>query len=102
AMHAIQSLTAMGLGVPDDVSVTGFDDLPVAQISTPGLTSVGYDLKSYARKIAEIVVDRVTSRFETSGDGVALPSMIRWELEPKLMIRQSTSMPKSKASRRLK
>jgi LacI family transcriptional regulator len=102
AMHAIQSLTQMGLNVPCDVSVTGFDDLPMAQITTPALTSVGYDLKTYARKIAQIVVDRVSDRFDTSNGDADLPPMIRWELEPQLCVRHSTANSGVSTSRRHK
>jgi LacI family transcriptional regulator len=101
AMHAIQSLTQMGLRVPEDVSVTGFDDLPVAGITTPALTSVGYDIKTYARKITQIVVDRVNDRFDDADtDKHPLPSIIRWELEPQLHIRNSTALSPTSASRR--
>ncbi len=102
AMHAIQTLTQMGIDVPGDVSLTGFDNLPVAQITTPGLTSVGYDLKAYARKIAQIVVDRVSARFEPGDDETDLPSMIRWELEPQLFVRDSTAKSGASTSRRHK
>lgn len=40
ASGVIRKLNSMGLNVPLDISVTGFDDLPLAQYLTPPLTTV--------------------------------------------------------------
>lgn len=40
AFTALASLRERGIRVPDDVSVTGFDDIPYASLAVPPLTSV--------------------------------------------------------------
>ena len=40
AIGAISAIRQRGLRIPDDVSVCGFDDIPVAQFLSPSLTSV--------------------------------------------------------------
>ncbi|MPZ84161.1 MAG: LacI family DNA-binding transcriptional regulator [Actinophytocola sp.] len=40
AIGALSVLRSRGLSVPDDVSVVGFDDMPIAQDVTPALTTV--------------------------------------------------------------
>ena len=43
ALHAIRALADAGLAVPRDMSVTGFDDDPIAEWSSPALTTVRQD-----------------------------------------------------------
>jgi DNA-binding LacI/PurR family transcriptional regulator len=50
ALGLMAGLQAAGLRVPDDVSVTGFDDNPDAAFYTPALTTVRLDLMGEARR----------------------------------------------------
>jgi LacI family transcriptional regulator len=43
AKGVIESLNNMGLSVPEDVSVIGFDDVPLASQTTPPLTTIRQD-----------------------------------------------------------
>ncbi|MBB5207639.1 LacI family DNA-binding transcriptional regulator [Chiayiivirga flava] len=52
AMHALGDL---GLSVPGDVSVAGFDDIPMASFASPALTTVQQDTK----RAGEILVERL-------------------------------------------
>jgi LacI family transcriptional regulator len=40
AVGAVTQVKAQGLRVPDDISVTGFDDIELAEVVEPGLTTV--------------------------------------------------------------
>ncbi len=40
AVGLLSALQEAGLGVPDDIAVTGFDDIPIARFLTPPLTTV--------------------------------------------------------------
>ena len=44
----LQGLAGLGVRVPEDISVMGFDDTYITSITTPALTSVGYDYQAYA------------------------------------------------------
>ncbi|CAM5687429.1 putative Lactose operon repressor [Streptomyces afghaniensis 772] [Streptomyces afghaniensis] len=49
AIGVIRALTEAGRRVPDDVSVVGFDDVPVAAYVTPPLTTVRQPFDAVAR-----------------------------------------------------
>ena len=50
AIGLIRALTEAGLRVPDDVSVVGFDDIPVAAYITPPLTTVRQPFDAVAQE----------------------------------------------------
>lgn len=59
AVGAMVRARKMGLNVPDDVSITGFDDLEIAGITSPPLTTVRAPHQEMGRKAARILVQMV-------------------------------------------
>ncbi|WP_439533543.1 LacI family DNA-binding transcriptional regulator [Polymorphobacter sp.] len=53
AMGAIAGLAALGLSVPGDVAVTGFDDMELASLSIPPLTTVRQPINRMAQLAVE-------------------------------------------------
>ncbi len=49
AAQALQVLQAMGRKVPQDIKVIGFDDIPLASMLTPPLTTIRQPLKAMAQ-----------------------------------------------------
>src|SRR5262249_11701462 len=60
AVAALKVLAHKGLSVPEDVSVIGFDDAPIADLV--GLTSVRQPLEEKGRTAAEILLDLIAGR----------------------------------------
>jgi LacI family transcriptional regulator len=75
-----------GLRVPQDLSVVGFDDLPVARWVSPPLTTVRQPLAEMGRAAAQMLDDMI--------DGVPLRTN-RVELSTELIVRESTAAPRS-------
>ncbi|GAB1692219.1 LacI family DNA-binding transcriptional regulator [Krasilnikovia sp. M28-CT-15] len=59
AFGAIDALRDLGLDVPGDVSVTGFDDLPEAQWSRPRLTTVRQPIAAKGRIAGDFLVSAI-------------------------------------------
>ena len=62
ALGAIAALRARGVRVPRDVAVTGFDDLAMARLADPPLTSVGQPLAAMSELAIRLVVEQLEGR----------------------------------------
>ena len=79
AIGAIQCLRARGLRVPEDISIIGFDDIPMVAHLTPPLTSIRQD----PLEAGEVLVDSLLKIID--GESIT-PQLI----EPRLIVRGST------------
>jgi DNA-binding LacI/PurR family transcriptional regulator len=85
ALGAIRGLSHHGLKVPTDCSVIGFDDVPMAELLTPSLTTIRQPMEQMGKYAAEAVGDQISQGSLRKGTE-ALKLM-----EPELVIRQSTA-----------
>ena len=53
ALLALRALVDAGIRVPDDIAVIGCDNLPVAELFMPRLTTVDVDMSAWGRSIAD-------------------------------------------------
>ncbi|MFF7491111.1 LacI family DNA-binding transcriptional regulator [Streptomyces luteogriseus] len=65
AAGALRTLRASGRAVPDDVAVVGFDDLTVAQVADPPLTTVHQPITALGREMARMLVSLVSGQDPT-------------------------------------
>lgn len=56
AIGVVQRLRSRGLRVPEDISVVGFDDMFVAQVCDPPLTTLGGEYEEAARHAVELLL----------------------------------------------
>jgi LacI family transcriptional regulator len=84
AIGAMRVARARGLGVPEDLSVVGFDDLDEASIVTPALTTIRQPLAEMGR-IAVSLLARLL-------DNQRLEAL-HVELATRLVVRETTAAP---------
>jgi DNA-binding LacI/PurR family transcriptional regulator len=88
ALGAIRELRARDLSVPEDISVVGYDDIPVASFVDPPLTTVRQPMREVGALAAKVLLDRI------SGDGAA-PVGGRIHLPTTVVERGSVGPPRS-------
>lgn len=60
AVGVMQAAAAAGLSVPNDISVIGFDDLPVSSHCTPPLSSIRIDRQEVGRTAIDLLLESST------------------------------------------
>lgn len=85
AMGAMRAFRDAGLSVPGDVSVIGFDDIAAAAYHTPSLTTIRQPLREMGKLAAETLLK------QAAGNDGECPAAL--EIEPELVIRESTASP---------
>jgi LacI family transcriptional regulator len=88
AIGALFECRAIGVAVPQALSVTGFDDLDLAMHMDPGLTTVHVPADEIGRRAADLVLARI-NRTE-------VPERV--ELAANLILRASTGRPPRQSS----
>jgi LacI family transcriptional regulator len=76
AVGAMMMARKLGLRVPEDVSVTGFDDIDLAQIVTPALTTVHVPHREMGRQAARKLL--ALRAGEDAGPSIRLETTITW------------------------
>ncbi|MHA6624947.1 LacI family DNA-binding transcriptional regulator [Pseudonocardia sichuanensis] len=85
ALGVLRAARELGLDVPRDLSVVGYDDLPLAGWTGPALTTVDQQLRTMAGTATTMVLDLAR------GDD---PPLRRIELATELVVRESTAPPR--------
>jgi LacI family transcriptional regulator len=84
AFGALDAARELGLSIPDDLSIVGFDDLPQAARSDPPLTTVRQPLRDMGRAGTRALLSLIGSQ-PLPTDDIRLPT--------KLILRDTTATP---------
>ena len=84
ALGVVKALRQRGVRVPDDVSVVGFDDIPLVSYLEPGLTTIHLPAQEIGFHAGDMLVQII------NGEEVSNPHIM---LETQLVVRESTAPP---------
>lgn len=85
AMGVYRAAGKLGLAIPGDLSVIGYDNLPVAEWILPALTTVNQPLQDMAGAATRMLIDLARG---------AEPPTTRIDFVTELVVRESTTPPK--------
>lgn len=87
ALGAFSAAQERGLVVGKDISITGFDDIPMAEHAHPSLTTIRQPIYKIGRKVCEMLISLI------QGKSLEERQII---LEPELVVRSSSgALPKT-------
>ncbi len=76
ALGCIKALKEYGIEIPDEMSIVGFDNLPVSEMSSPQLSSINVS----KRQIGRVALDLLYLKVQHSNQRLPLVSMISVDL----------------------
>lgn len=82
AAGALHVLHSRGIRVPDDVLVTGFDDVELSRFTEPALSTVRIDRAAFASSAVDLLAERIA-------DPTGTPRTIT--VPHRLIVRDSTA-----------
>ncbi len=83
AFGFIRTLSKLGLQVPEDISVVGFDDIPFADTFLPALTTIRYPSNETGKLAAVMLFSNINNK----GESITLDM----NLEPRLVVRDTVN-----------
>lgn len=84
AAEVLEAARTVGIEVPKQLSVVGFDDILVASLTTPKLTTIRLPLYEMGQQAAQLLVARIEGGSEADGPSVQI-------ISPELIVRDSTA-----------
>ena len=76
ALGACGALKERGLRIPNDVSVVGYDDLPVCIFTTPSLTSVHQPSAGLGELLAQLLINVIEHGMTAQRDVLVKPELV--------------------------
>lgn len=87
AIGVIQAARRFGVRVPDELSVVGFDDIPLARSMYPSLTTIAQPIT----EIASIAMNMLLKQIYNTPEDFKTKKVDQIRLQPSLVIRESTA-----------
>jgi LacI family transcriptional regulator len=87
AVGALLALQEAGVRCPEDIAVVGFDDVPIAELVRPALTTMRVDIAGTGKRAMERLVTLIQARDAGPGPADTANEIVR----PTLVVRGSTT-----------
>jgi len=85
ALGAIRALAKAGVKVPEQCSVTGFDDVALSSLAAPSLTTVRQPMEAMGALAVNVIMEGINATLEKRDWNV-----VNQKMNPELVIRDST------------
>lgn len=76
ALGVMRAATTLGLRVPDDLSIVGFDNIELASYTIPPLTTVSQPSNEMARTGVQMLIHRIETDEDPPGSAVFQPELV--------------------------
>jgi DNA-binding LacI/PurR family transcriptional regulator len=84
AIGALRAAHKLGLRVPREIAIAGFDNIPLAAFTTPPLTTIEQPIAQQGSAAAKFLLDRIEKRYKGPARKLSMPCS--------LIVRESTAI----------
>ena len=81
AVETIHILNQLDMKIPEDVSIIGYDNVPISELLVPRLTAIAQSFKEMGRKAVNVLVDMIEGKTEKKE--------VRYTFDPTLIERDT-------------
>jgi LacI family transcriptional regulator len=92
AVGVLSALAEKNVSVPGEMSVVGFDDIPIAHYVAPPLTTIRVDIAELGRRAFAVLCDSIDASRKSGSKSECISTT--------LVVRKSCAAPSSKGKRR--
>ena len=89
AIQTMRTAAELGISVPDDISIVGFDNIPESALTEPPLTTVDQSIQALGHEAVTTLLDLIEHRDRADAPPIHIT------LPTKLVVRRSTAGPAS-------
>jgi LacI family transcriptional regulator len=83
ALGVLRACKDLGLKVPKNISVIGYNDLPISSFSIPRLTTIHYPINKVAKATVDLILSMIADNSNAKLMNISIP--------PRLVVRESTA-----------
>ncbi|HCR43330.1 MAG TPA: LacI family transcriptional regulator, partial [Ruminococcaceae bacterium] len=76
ALGGIEAIESMGLKIPDDVSIAGYDGIPLSQMIRPRLTTIRQNTEAMGREAAKRLIEQIESPLTTVIENITIKGQL--------------------------
>ncbi|MDB5692470.1 MAG: LacI family transcriptional regulator [Alphaproteobacteria bacterium] len=76
AIGCLHALKSEGVQVPRDIALAGFDDIPIARLLDPPLTTAGVPIAEIGRQAADCCIDLIRGKKIETGCRLSVPELV--------------------------
>jgi DNA-binding LacI/PurR family transcriptional regulator len=73
AFSVIRELNSMNIKVPNDVSITAIDNIPISRVINPPLTTISQPIDKMAQTAITLFLDRIDNNYHGKARSIVLP-----------------------------
>jgi DNA-binding LacI/PurR family transcriptional regulator len=96
ALKLLSALNRLGIGVPHDIGVIGFDDIPFASISNPSLSTIAVPYERMGQMACTMLVEQLASGAAAEPVSVDVHLMLRGSTAVRVSRESDTTFPRKR------